>query len=130
MDEIRHNNEATYSKELASHLQQLIGQGVGLKILAWNKTDREMMIAPGVSSRVTSGTELGAAGPSSFYYLDSVHRVTAHTIHLKPGESFSPSHPALATYVAENPLALHMCREHTDFRAPGKPKRVEIVSIE
>jgi hypothetical protein len=130
MDELRHRNATTYSKELAHHLQGLIGQGVGLKICAWNNTEREMMIPPAMPSRVTSGTELTNSGALPFHYLDSVHRVTAHTIHLKPGESFSATHPALAHYVAENPLALHMCREHTDYQAPGKPKRIEIVSIE
>lgn len=88
------------------------------------------MIAPATSARVTSGTEIGNFGVAPFYYLDSVHKVTAHTIPLKAGEVFSPKHPALAQYVSENPAALHMCREHTNFTAPGNPRRIEIVSIE
>lgn len=130
VDEISHRNEETYAQTLANRLEHLIGQGIGLKVSAWEKTDREMMILPSVPSHVTSGAELGNSGLCPFHYLDSVHKVTAHTIPLKPGESFTASHPALAEYVSENPFALHLCRRHTDYSTPEKTRRIEIVSIE
>lgn len=130
VEEISHRNEKTYAKALAARLERLIGQGVGLKIAAWEKTDREMMISPSVLSPVTTGAESTGSGFAPFHYLDSVHKVTAHTIPLKPGESFTTQHPALAKHISENPLALHMCRLHTDFNVPEKPRRIEIVSVE
>ena len=130
IEEVSHHSDRTYAKTVASRIEGFVGQEMALKICAWKNTEREVMIVPTNPSRVVSGVEMGSSGASQFHYLDKVQNVTSVSIPLKAGETLRADHPDLARHIAEHPGALHMCRLHTDFAAPGKPSRIEVVSVE